>query len=366
MTIHSSLRRALLLVAAGAGVAACDLAEFVADPKPRFEQTWNLPAPSQAISVASLLPPNDVEILPDSSAFTITMGGANVNAVVGDHCAACVALNGTSAPKPAFTFTVANSTALPPDVVSAAITDGQVDIQLVNNMSFDPLFVRTAPGPQTQGYLAITIRSGSVVLGVDTVKGETTQWPPAPAAGSTLNRSIPLATGTITGTITVEVTLNSPSGDHNEFIDANGQLNAAASVPSLEVASVTVDIPNRQLDPIGEPLDLSDMDDVSEFVVGGELRMTIDNPFAVTGTVDARFVYGPAPSQVIVKSFSLPTGTDQVRSVVFDSTDMANLFGNEVQFEMSGGVNSTAPITITPTQAIHIDNRMILTVRTKE
>ena len=361
MTFTSVLRRALPLGIAGAAVAACDLADFVNDPKPIFEQTWNLPAPSTSVSVASLLPPGQVTILPDSSAFSVSMSGAAINARVGDHCAACEALNGTNAPKPQFNFTVANSTALPTDIVSAAVTGGQVDVQVTNNMSFDPIFVNTAPGATTQGFMAITVRSGSLVLGVDTVKGEVTPWP----SGSVLDRVINFTTGVVTGTITVDVTVNSPLGDHNEFINANGTLNATASVPTLNVASVSMNVPTRTLDSQGDSLDLSEMDEaITDHVVAGELRMTITNPFPVSGNVFALFQYGPNPNDTLLRSFTLPSGAPAVASVSLDSLAMSRLFGNQIAMEIGGTVSSTSPITVTPTQAITMDNRLVLTIRT--
>ncbi len=348
---------------AAIGVAACDLADFVANPAPRFEQTWNLPAPSMSISVAELLPPSgDVTILPDSSAFLLSVGGASISRVVGNDCAACVALNGTNAPKPAFVLNAGNSTLLPTDVVSAAIVGGQVDVQLTNNMSFDPLFVRTNPGPQTQGYMLIVVRSGSVVLGRDSVNGATTPFPP----GSQMNRTILFTTGTVTTSITVDVTMDSPLGDHNEFINANGTLNASATVPTLTVASVGLNVPNRQMQSEADSLDLGLDEGITEHIVSGTLEMTITNPFAVTGNVDVRFAYGPQPFEAVTKTFALPTGAAQVRTVTLDSADMANILGteNKVAIEIGGAVTSAAPITVTPTMAISMSNRLILTIRT--
>ncbi|MEX2179151.1 MAG: hypothetical protein WD801_10605 [Gemmatimonadaceae bacterium] len=348
---------------AAIGVAACDVYEFGNNPAPRFEQTWNLPAPSMSISVAELLPTTgEVTILPDSSAFELSVGGASISRVVGNDCAACVALNGTNAPKPAFVLNAGNSTPLPTDVVSAAIVGGQVDVQLTNNMSFDPLFVRTNPGPQTQGFMLIVVRSGSVVLGRDSVNGATTPFPP----GTPLNRTILFTTGTVTASITVDVTMDSPLGDHDVPINSNGTLDASATVPTLTVASVGLNVPNRTMQSESDSLDLGGLGDISDNVVSGTLEMTITNPFAVTGAVNVRFAYGPGPSDAVTETFMLPTGAAQVRTVTLDSADMSNLFGAEekVAFEIGGAVTSAAPITVTPTMAISMSNRLILTIRT--
>jgi hypothetical protein len=353
------LRRAALLGTA-IGLAGCDIAEFAANPMPRFEQTWNLPAPSMSVSVGSLLPTdNSVQILPDSSAFAVSISGTSITRRVGADCSQCETLNGTNAFKPAFVLNAGNSSGLPADVVSAAVTNGTVSIQLTNNMSFDPLFVRTNPGPQTQGYMLIVIRSGSLVLGRDSVNGATTTFAP----GTQLTRIVPLTTGTITNSITVDVTIDSPQGDHNEFINANGTLNAVAAVPTLHVASVGLNVPGRRLTSSQVELDLSEFDGIGD-PFQGVLEMTISNPFAVSGAVGMRFRYGPAAGDVFADSVAFAGGSGQVRRLQLDSARIARLIGNNVNLEVTGTVTSTAPVIVTPRQVISLANRFILKVRT--
>lgn len=353
----TTARRAALLGAVF-GLAACDIAEFASNPMPRFEQTWNVPAPSTAVSVASLLPDdNSVTILPDSSAFAVTVSGTNITRRVGNDCAQCETLHGTNAFKPAFILNAGNSTGLPADVVAAAVLSGSINVQLTNNMSFDPLFVRTAPASQ-QGYMLIVVRSGSLVLGRDSVNGATTTFAP----GTQMTRNIALTTGTITGNITVDVTIDSPSGDHNEFINANGTLNATATVPTLNVASVSLNVPNQSLDSEPDSIDMGDLD-FGE-VVSGALEMTISNPFAVTGTLGMRFAYGSLPSEAITEEVTFPTSGSGVATISLNEQEMDLLIGKTVEITVTGNVSSAGPITVTPRQAITIDNRMILVIRT--
>lgn len=362
MTPIMTLRRAALLGFA-LTTSACDVVAFINDPKPRFEQTWNVPATTSQVSVAELLPTdNSVRIVPDSSAFTLTVSGTNISRRVGNDCAQCETLNGTNAFKPAFVLNAGNSSPLPQTVATAAIISGAINVVLTNNMSFDPLFVRNNPPSQPQGYMLIVVRSaGGVVLGRDSVNGATTPWP----AGTQLTRNIALVSGTAASSLTVDVTLNSPAGDHNEFINANGTLNATATVPTLNVASVGLNVVNNQITSVRDTLDLSDLDEsITKNVVRGALEMTITNPFAVTGTVNVRFAYGPQPGEVVAKSFSLPTGVSQKRLVTLDSLDMSRLLGRVVEFTIDGAVNSAAPVTVTPKQAMTISNRLIVTIRT--
>lgn len=356
----------------------CDLASFALDPKPRFEETWNLPATSNQISVADLLPAgNTVQIYstpasnpPDSIAFALTISPASISRVVGADCAPCLPLNGTNAIKPVFTLQAGNSTALPTNVVTAAILSGQIVISLTNNMSFDPLYVKTGAVPTSaQGFMRIVVRSGSVVLGNDSVQGATTpvginqtRWPAAPAVGNVLVRTIPLSTGLVTTNLTVDVTIDSPVGDHLEFINANGVMNASAAVNNVLVGSVSLNVTGSTMNSgTADTIDLSGVE--GDAVKAAGLEMTFTNPFAVTGNLTVQFKYGSAATDTVFTAISLPTGSGK-RTAVFNETQIQKMLGNSCTLSVTGSVSSAAPITVTPKLAVKIDNRLLITVRT--
>jgi hypothetical protein len=278
--------------------------------------------------------------------------------VAADACSSCVTLVGTRAPKPAFTMLASNSAALATDVVTATILSGTINVVLTNNMSFDPLRV-TASGAGTQGHMVIIIRSGSQVLGRDSLNGSTTTWAPS----AILNRAITLSSGTASGPLAAEVTVVSPAGD-SVFIDGNSRLSASAS-GTLNVASVSLNVAGRTLQSDSTEIDLSDLESgITDKVVNGALQMTITNPLAIVGNVDVRFTY--APGQSVTKTISLPSGAAQVRTVALTRADLDNLFGRKVMVTVSGAVSSTGPLTLTPRLKIIVANRMILTIRTGE
>jgi hypothetical protein len=206
------------------------------------------------------------------------------------------------------------------------------------------------------------------VFGRDSVNGETTPFP----AGSQLTRTIALTTGTATGSFTIDVTVNSPAGDHNEFINANGTVNVAATLddnanppqPTLRVASVTMNVVNRNMtSATGDSLPLDGLDEsITDHVVSGELKMSITNPFDVTGNVNVSFGY--APSLAVTKTIAMPAGVDQERSVTLDQSEIRTLLGKKVGLTIGGDVNSSAPITVTPKQFISVSNRMNLIIHT--
>src|SRR5688572_2574207 len=161
MTAFIKLRRASLL-AVGLTVSACDIVELATNPAPRFEQQWNLPADSTVISVGTLLPPSvSIYSTPgsspaDSSAFQLAMNLAPISRRVGDDCAQCQAMDGQTTIKPAFVLSSGSTTALPADVISGSLVGGQVDVQVTNTLSFDPIRVKTGPG--AQGYMLLVHR----------------------------------------------------------------------------------------------------------------------------------------------------------------------------------------------------------------
>lgn len=348
------------MLAAALGTAACDVADFASDPMPRFEQTWNLPAPSTNVSVASLLPAGTVTILPDSSAFALTVTGASTASnTLGTYCNSCLAQNGTTAIKPHFDLTFSNTRPLPTDVVSAAVTSGTVNVQLTNGLSFDPIRVKAGAGEQ--GYIAIILMTtGGQVLGRDTIKGVTQTW----ASGTTLNRTFPLTTGNLGNNVAVQLHLYSPVGDTPVFMDASRTVSANLSVPTLHVGSVGLNIPGRSLTTAPDTIDLSGMGELGDRVVSGALEMTVTNPFAITGNIGMRFAYGAAPSQVITKTITLSPVSLTAQKIQLDSAEMSLLMGNEVAITVTGAVSSAGTVTVTPRQAIDIDNRMILKIRT--
>src|SRR5262249_25675383 len=147
-------------------------------------------------------------------------------------------------------------------------------------------------GSPPQGYLRIIVRSGPTVLGKDSIYGAASvsgvNMPFPPAA--TLTRNIALTTGNVGVNITVDVTINSPPGDHPVPIDVSKFFNASASVPSINVASVKMKVPARTVNSGNTDLPLADVPG-SDNMVGAKMNLTITNPFTgVGGTLNARFI----------------------------------------------------------------------------
>ena len=363
MTVSIKLRLATLL-GVGLTVSACDIVELATNPAPRFEQQWNLPADSTVISVGTLLPPSvsiystPGSVPEDSIAFQLSMNLSPISRRVGDDCAQCQAMDGQTTIKPAFVLSSGSTTALPADVISGSLVGGQVDVQVTNTLSFDPIRVKTGPG--AQGYMVIVIRSGSLVIARDSVNGATTAFAP----GTVLTRPLTLQSAVVSGAVSVDLTINSPVGDHNVPISATGRVNASPSVQDFRIASARINVTARPLmSPGNDSIPLDGIDaSITDHVIAASLDMTISNPFAIAGNVDVRFGYGS--SQTISKTIAMPTGIDQLRSVSLDQAELRTLFGQKVGLSVNGLVSSAGPIDITPKQVVSIANRLRLTILT--
>ena len=360
MRLSRLVNRAALL--GFVGVAACDVYAIATDPFPGLVQTWNLPVTTTTISVASLLPTGVGIFLPDSSAFTVNVNGINYNRRVGDYCALCQTLNGTTAPKPAFIISPdAGSTVnLPNNVVSASLLGGSVSYTIINRLSFDPLRV-SANLANPQGRIVVVVRSGSVVFARDTVKGELQSLP---AFTGSFTRVLPLQTGPIANNITVDLEVNSPAGD-NTLIRADSSLTMNATVTGLRVGAVTINVPSASLSSgTPEQVDVGGVEDVADRAISGAIELTVTNPFAVAGSMNVTFATTPGPAVVETATLTAVT-TPQRLTIPFDSLEISRILNSDPAPTLSigGSVSSPAPITVTPKQVISMSNRIVLKLR---
>ena len=368
MRLSRLVNRAALL--GFVGVAACDVYAIVSDGTPNFVQTWNLPVPSTRVSVASLLPAG-VTIYstpasnpPDSAAFVVNMPAINYTRPLAPNCPACVSINGTTAAKPAFNIGPGNNSAsrLPANVDSATVLGATVTYTITNGFTFDPIRVNPSnPTGLPQGRLDIMIRSGSVVLARDSLKGQTNTLAP----GAVVTRNIPLPANKVGDSIIVELLVDSPAGEPVPM-DINRSITASATISNLLVADVKIRVNSATLNS-GTPQEV-DVDQLPEFArkraIGGEFEMNVTNPFAVAGTMNVVVTTTPGPA--INKGATLAAVTTaQKLTVPLDSAEIQRMLFSQpsATISMTGTVTAPAPITVTPKQVISLANRFIVRIR---
>jgi hypothetical protein len=340
------LSRALVCALGAISIAACDIPTDV----PKIDQRWVFPAKSTSIDVGQLLP-SGVSIAGSGTAFAENVSAISVSQTLGQSCAACVALNGRTAPVPAFSTTITNSSNLPANVSSATLAAGTVNVNIQNNFGFDP----TAGG----GTATITLTSAGRTVGTTTLSNG--QMP----AGTT-TRAITLTPGAIGSSITATTTITS-NGGQTATINTNNTVSVTATPTGIQVGSAAVSIANKQVSFTNQNLDIDISQSLVDHVQSGSLILTITNPFNVAMTANMVITVPPQdgqPQRTISKQVQIPAGNGTV-TLTYTGDELRSFLGKTgVTLAGTGTVASNAPaITVTPTQKVGIDTKLDLSIQ---
>jgi len=345
--IRRALRAApMLALLAG----ACDYPTSL----PKWDTQWLVPAKSTTLSPGQLLPAN-VTLASDNSAFLVSVAPVTISRSLGELCTACTALNGQTVAKPLFTATPTDTLRFPAGVSAATLAGGAVSISINNGLNFDPI----RPGASSRGTLQLTLTSGGTTVGGLTLDGNSDALP----AGQTTTRTITLTAGAVAGKIAVSMTVTSPLGDPVR-LDTNQRFNVTATPQSIRFSDVTVSVTQKQVSVQQQTMNFSDIDQsvIDRVKDPSSLVLTINNPFAVTGTLTLNFINAAQP---ITKQVTLSGGTTTQR-VSFTHQELQALLGRVVTLTATGTVNAAAAIKITPAQVVQINTQLELTLGPKE
>lgn len=332
----------LILPVALLALAACDIPSGV----PNWDTTWNVPSQSLTLGVGQVLPAG-VTVMADRSAFDVALAPVTVSQRLGDQCVDCVLLAGRTVPKPAFQANIVTSTALPNDVQGGSLAAGaRIDVRIANGTTFDP--IRPAAG--VTGYVTITVRNGATVLASDSVNGSTAALP----AGGSLSRTLTLAGGSVSGPITVLVTMQSPAGDPI-VVDPARTFSVTATPNALRVTQATVSVRSAQVSQ-STTSDLDISSSIADRVQSGRLLVDVKDPFTVQGALSVRL---SAPGTNLVKPLTV-TGGNKGYSIAFTGDELRTLFGKTITITFAGPLSAGSALTVTPTQSISIGTRFEL------
>lgn len=323
---------------------------------PIIDTRWVVPSQSVRFAVDNLLPSAVTIIVPDSSGFNIAAATASVTRTLSQDCSACVALNGLTAPKPAFVAIANATTSLPPEIVAGTVISGSLQVVVTNNYGFDPLRPNPTAG-SPNGYAIITVSSGTNVIGKDSVNGATLALP----SGTTLTRTI-LVAGPMTGAapLSIAMSMSSPSGEPR-FIDASKTLIVTSTPSGLKVANVTVNITNKSV-LSAAATDLSTLDSkITDRVQGGALIVALANPFTVGGTLTVRLT--PEGGTSVLKTVPLVASNSTPAPIPFTLAELKSLLGHKVTIAISGIVNSPTPVNVSPKQVIVVTTKLDLAIQ---
>ena len=338
----SRFRAGLRLVAL-LSLVACDIPTGA----PIYDTLWEVPGKSTSISVNTILP-SGVTLSPDKSAFqvVVTPSSLSINRTLGQDCSTCNALNGQSAPKPAFVGGGSASASLPTAVTSTTLVRDTLAVTLTNGFNFDPI----RPSASNRGWLVITVKNGAATIGRDSIDGNNLAFP----ASTNLVRKIAL-TGTITGANGIQVltSLNSPVGDP-VLIDVSRTVGVTGTFGTFSISAAQVAVANQSVSSSASDLDLASIDSsITKRVGGGSLLLNVGNPFNVTGNLTVNFAGAAMPIQKTVPL----TGGVSSPTITFTKSELSAMFGRKIAMTLSGNVTG-ASATVAPGQVVSVASRL--------
>lgn len=328
------------------GCAAADLTDA-----PSWDVALNFPVKGTSLPVATLLPTR-VALRPDSSVFDVTVDGTTATRTLGAVCPACNALNGTTAPRPALSFTTSGGTVLPSDLVSATVAGGNLLLTILNGFTFDPL------GGSPAAALVITVTDGANrVVARDSLSGASFAIP----ARRPTQRTIPLTPGAIRGPLTVTTAITSPVGGP-AAINIDEAFTVLGTVQNLAVSDATVNVTAKAVTTGASAFDLSGLDEgIRDRLLGGSLRLVVTNPFGVTGTLTLTLTGGGV---TITKPLALAAGASSP-SLTFSQQEMRSMVGRNLTLTLAGPVSATTPVRIAPRDRASVSARLELSLSTE-
>ncbi len=350
---------ALALLAGLPLLGACE----VPSEAPIFRQPWVIPADTVTVAAADLLPDG---ITISGTAFAFDTPGANFSATLADLCdePACQAPGTVTAPTPAFTTTpgaLASSVDFPAGVTSATSGGAIINVQITNNLGFDPLRPNGA-GTAPFGTMTITVSSGTAEQ--EFVMTGATQ---SLANGITTPLVLLLQNGlTLAGALDVDVAFDVPAGGSATISGSNG-IAVAVSVQEFLVTQATIAL-DEDVSTDPTEFDLEDID-FDEEIQGGAVLMDIVNPLTASGTFNATF-FAPAqdgqPSVTIAKPFTIAAQPTSTATITLSQSELRSLVGKQgVTIRMDGIVTGTGPggtVTVTPASEITVRTKLQFTI----
>ena len=314
----------------------CDLPTAL----PILEQRWILPLEQVKIGVEQLLPAG---VSVNDGVLEVSIDTITTSSSLNSLCAACAALNGSTAAVPAFTSSFNGSVNLPANISSVEISSGSVQVAVTNGLSFDPLagggsIEATIWDGEGGSQLAQLIFSGTL------------------APGTTLIQSISIGNSSVGDEVLAVIEVISPGGQIAP-IDTSEQLRVATTGSALIMGSATVSLEGHAVEIDVVTLDLDHIGpEIIERIVNGSLILQVANPFGVS--LSGNINIGP-----ISKSFSIAEGGRSTTTISYTRNELRSFLGKKgVTLSLSGTANGSS-ITLSSGQELTIEGTIDCLIR---
>lgn len=321
---------------------------------PNWEQRWVIAGDSTAMSVDELLP-SSVNVTADRSAFLVSLEAVAFRESLGEMCAGCRPLQGLVGPKPAFSFSFADSVHLPEQVASVSLAAGSIEVRLSHGFAFDPL----RPSASARGRLIARLVHGASTLASVTIRGEDEPFPP----NTTKTRTLTLPATTIAGPIGVEIFIESPAGDAAR-IDTAAVLDVGVTPRDIRVSEARVRVANKRVDVDTVDVNLEDVEtSIKNRLKEGAFVFDLSNPFQISGSLELRIQAG---GRLITKSLSVSPGPSTQR-IQFSRDELRAMFGARNLMSASGSVSAPGGVVaVRPNQILVVKTTIDFVVSVKE
>ena len=337
-------------------MVACDIPSAA----PKWDMTWNVPSQNTSLDVSTFLP-SGVTANSGNTAFVVAVSNVTITQTLASDCSACGPLNGLTVPKPAFVGVGNGSATLPSSVSAATLANDTLSVTVTNGFAFDPI-QPTAVAAGDTGWVVTIVKSGSTVIGKDSINGKTSALG---KNGASITRKIPISGVVNSAGVSVTVTVDSPVGDAVKINTAQ-TISFTASVGTLQITSATVNLgtpasPTTVTPGSPTTVDLSGISNsIAKSVNSGLFILTITNPLGVAGNLTANFT---GNGGTVTKSLALSSAATSTDTLSFTHSDLTTLLGYSQQLTFSGSV-SGATVTITPGQTLSVSSRLQIDVST--
>ena len=307
---------------------------------PILEQRWILPLEQAKIGVEELLPAG---VSLNDGVLEVSIDTITTNSSLDSLCAACAALNGSTAAVPAFTSSFNGSVDLPANISSVEISSGSVHVAVTNGLSFDPL----AGG----GSIEATILDGDGGLQLAQLI-----FSGALAPGTTLTQSISIGNSNVGNEVFAVITVTSPGGQIAP-INTSEQLSVATTGSALIMGSTTVSLEGHAVEVDVVKLDLDHIGpEIIERIVNGSLILEVTNPFGVS--LSGNINIGPTS-----KSFSISEDGRSTTTISYTRNELSSFLGEKgVILSLSGTANGSS-ITLSSHQELTIEGTIDCLIR---
>lgn len=349
----------LLPLALAGLAAACD----IPSGPPILQQTWVVPGDSLEMNVSQLLP-STVGVASGGGAFVVAVAAPPAfGSTLGALCTqpACQSGGAVNAPVPAFTSpagVLSRTVTLPAEVTSATVTAGTLNLQVTNNLGFDPLRPNGNTAPFGSIAVAFTTASGTTTT---TIGGAAQALPNAAAT----SLAIPMPAGTYATSFTIALTLTVPAGQNADLAASNG-ISATAAVSGLTVSQASVVVANEPVSVAPSAYDLDDVD-LADQVEGGAFLLDVENPFTASAALNL-LIAAPAqagsPAVNLSKPLAVAASPTSSATVSLTQAELRSLVGKQgVTIAVNGTATGTGAgntVTVTPAQRLRIRTRIQL------